>query len=75
MDSADPVIKLLLEIRDDMNRRFERVDKRFDEVKFDMSGLELRLMREISKLNERITEELLWGRRELRSRKKRNGDG
>jgi hypothetical protein len=70
------VIKLLTEFRDDMNRGFERLetrmDKRFDEVELNAKALELRLMREIAKLHDR-TEELLWMRRELRSRKKRSG--
>jgi hypothetical protein len=78
---TDLVIRLITEFRDDMNRRFERMEQRSDH-RFDQ--LELKLMREIGKVNERLTEEVLWGRREIKHRldrcereiedlKKRNG--
>src|SRR6516162_90630 len=48
---TDLVIRLITEFRDDMNRRFERMEQRSDH-RFDQ--LELKLMREIGKVNERL---------------------
>jgi hypothetical protein len=86
MDSSEVVIRLITEFREDMNKRFERVEQRFDQrfervdQRFEQlerrldgtdgrfASLELKLMREIAKIDERLTEEALWGRRELRAR-------
>ena len=85
MEGIDLVIKLITELRHDMNLRFERVDQRLDlmEERFDkrladfetkfatklqLAEMHLSLSRDIAKVNDRLTEETIWGRRELSKR-------
>ena len=90
METNDVLIRLITDFREDMNARFERVDRRFDELRGELVSemdarfaqvnrrfedvdrrfekLELKLMLEIKKVDDRLGEEVLWGRRELRTR-------
>ena len=73
VDTNELMIRMFTELREEMNARFERVETKLDQ-KADAKSLEAvqaSLLAEIGKLNDRLTDEVLWGRREMRSRLER----
>ena len=51
-----------------IDRRFEQVDKRFESLELRLTDTRLELLREVAAVHERVSDEDIWGRRELRSR-------
>ena len=73
------VVKVITDLRTDMNarfdrletridQRFEKVDERFEDFELRLRNAQLELLREIATVNGRVSEEAIWGRREVRSR-------
>ena len=73
------IVRLLTDFRQEMNARFERlegrmdkrfdaVDQRFEEVEYRMTQINLELTAQIATIARSLNEELIIGRRELRSR-------